>query len=70
VSAAETPGASTEGMGAAGYYDAHSEYQRRVIEAGEEWIEAMMTALDLGAAGPASRSWITAPGQAQRRSTR
>jgi SAM dependent carboxyl methyltransferase len=53
VNAAEAPGASTEGMGAAGYYDAHSEYQRHVIQAGEEWIEAMMTALDLGAAGPA-----------------
>ena len=53
MNAGEAPGASTEGMGAAGYYDAHSEYQRRVIEVGEEWTEAMMTALDLDAVGPA-----------------
>jgi hypothetical protein len=34
-------------MGAGGYYDAHSEYQRRVIEAGDELIRAMMEKVDL-----------------------
>jgi hypothetical protein len=43
--------ASTEGMGAAGYYDAHSEYQRRVIEAGEGWIASLLAAVDLDSAG-------------------
>jgi hypothetical protein len=34
-------------MKAAGYYDAHSEYQRRVIESGEEVIRAMIAGADL-----------------------
>ncbi len=45
---AEPQGAATQGMGAGGYYDAHSEYQRRVIEAGDELIRSMMQAVDLG----------------------
>ncbi|HUC00635.1 MAG TPA: hypothetical protein VMS11_12475 [Solirubrobacterales bacterium] len=34
--------ATTAGMKPAGYYDAHSEYQRRVLEAGEAAIEGMV----------------------------
>ena len=34
-------------MGAGGYYDAHSEYQRRVIEAGDELIRSMMEKVEL-----------------------
>jgi hypothetical protein len=40
-------------MKAAGYYDAHSEYQRRVIEAGDELIHSMMAAIELDSIGPA-----------------
>jgi cyclopropane-fatty-acyl-phospholipid synthase len=36
-----------------GYYDAHSEYQRRVIEGGDELIRAAVTGLRLGAEGGA-----------------
>jgi cyclopropane-fatty-acyl-phospholipid synthase len=38
-------------MKAAGYYDAHSEYQRRVIEAGEPVIREMIAAADFEPAG-------------------
>lgn len=41
--------ASTEGMKASGYYDAHSEYQRRVIESGASLTRSMMEAVDLDA---------------------
>src|SRR5213593_3681926 len=40
--------ASTAGMKGAGHYDAHSEYQRRVIEDGEPVIRSLVDALDLG----------------------
>jgi S-adenosylmethionine-dependent carboxyl methyltransferase len=39
--------ASTEGMKAGGYYDLHSEYQRRVVEGGEHLIRSATAALDL-----------------------
>ncbi len=39
--------ASTEGMRAGGYYDAHSEYQRLVIEGGDEIIRSTAAGLDL-----------------------
>ena len=39
--------ASTEGMKAGGYYDLHSEYQRRVIEGGDELIGSLISGLDL-----------------------
>ena len=35
-------GGTTEGMKAQGYYDAHSEYQRRVLEAGATAIEGLV----------------------------
>jgi SAM dependent carboxyl methyltransferase len=38
-------------MKAAGYYDAHSEYQRRVIEAGEPLIREMIAAAGVDPAG-------------------
>ena len=38
--------ASTEGMRAGGYYDAHSEYQRSVIESGDEAIRAAVDGLE------------------------
>jgi hypothetical protein len=40
------PDASTTGMKGEGFYDAHSEYQRRVIEAGDELIGDAAGALD------------------------
>lgn len=40
-------GATTAGMKSEGYYDAHSEYQRRVLEAGEAAIEEMVDELAL-----------------------
>jgi gibberellin A4 carboxyl methyltransferase len=40
-------GATTAGMKSAGYYDAHSEYQRRVLEAGEAAIAEMVGAVAL-----------------------
>src|SRR5262245_11620126 len=39
--------ATTAGMKAGGYYDAHSEYQRRVIEGGNELIEETVAGLGL-----------------------
>ena len=39
--------ATTEGMKGAGFYDAHSEYQRRVIEGGDELIGSAVAAIDL-----------------------
>lgn len=42
--------ASTGGMKGEGFYDAHSEYQRRVIEAGEEVIRAAAASLNTGTA--------------------
>jgi hypothetical protein len=45
--------ASTRGMKAGGFYDLHSEYQRRVIEAGDELIRRAIEALDLGGVAPA-----------------
>lgn len=39
--------ATTAGMKAGGYYDAHSEYQRRVIEGGDELIEETVAELGL-----------------------
>jgi len=45
--------ASTAGMKAGGHYDAHSEYQRRVIEGGDRTIRSLASELDLAAlAGP------------------
>jgi cyclopropane-fatty-acyl-phospholipid synthase len=41
--------ATTSGMKRAGYYDAHSEYQRRVVEAGAAAIRRMIGELDLDA---------------------
>ena len=38
-------------MKADGYYDLHSEYQRRIIEGGDELIRAAVSGLDLGACG-------------------
>jgi hypothetical protein len=38
--------ASTEGMKTGGYYDLHSEYQRRVIEGGDALIRSTVAALD------------------------
>ena len=40
--------ATTGGMKGAGFYDVHSEYQRRVIEAGEDMIRAAATSLETG----------------------
>jgi hypothetical protein len=40
------PGASTGGMKSAGFYDAHSEYQRRVLEAGDELVRSSVGAVD------------------------
>jgi hypothetical protein len=39
--------ATTAGMKAGGYYDAHSEYQRRVIEGGDELINETVAELSL-----------------------
>src|SRR5919199_2406262 len=41
--------ATTSGMRADGFYDAHSEYQRRVVEGGAAAIERAVGSLDLGA---------------------
>lgn len=41
--------ATTSGMKRGGYYDAHSEYQRRVVEAGAGAIKAIVDELDLDA---------------------
>jgi hypothetical protein len=41
--------AVTGGMKAAGYYDAHSEYQRRVVESGDAVIRSLVAGLDLQA---------------------
>jgi hypothetical protein len=41
--------AVTGGMKAAGYYDAHSEYQRRVVEGGDAAIRSQVAAIDLEA---------------------
>jgi hypothetical protein len=49
---AGTRDASTEGMKAGGYYDAHSEYQRRVNDGGDELLRAAVAALELR--GPAA----------------
>ena len=43
------PGAVTEGMKVGGYYDAHSEYQRRVVEGGDAAIRSIVEAIDLDA---------------------
>jgi len=53
VSERRDPGAVTEGMKAAGYYDAHSEYQRRVVEGGDATIREIIEAIDLDAIGGA-----------------
>jgi len=46
----ETPAeGTTTGMKREGYYDSHSEYQRRVIEAGAAATREMIGGLDLGA---------------------
>lgn len=37
----------TEGMKGAGFYDAHSEYQRRVVAEGTAAISKIVDALDL-----------------------
>lgn len=42
------PDAVAEGMKIGGYYDAHSEYQRRVVEGGAEAIRSIV---DAGAGG-------------------
>jgi cyclopropane-fatty-acyl-phospholipid synthase len=44
--------ASTTGMKGEGFYDAHSEYQRRVIEAGDELIRDAAGSLKPGSGGP------------------
>jgi cyclopropane-fatty-acyl-phospholipid synthase len=43
--------AVTEGMKTGGYYDAHSEYQRRVVEGGDAAIRSIVEDLDLDASG-------------------
>ena len=43
--------ASTEGMRAGGYYDAHSEYQRVVVEGGDETIQDAVAGLELADPG-------------------
>ena len=40
-------GATTTGMKGGGFYDAHSEYQRRVIQAGEAEIRNAVASLAL-----------------------
>jgi cyclopropane-fatty-acyl-phospholipid synthase len=40
-------------MKSGGFYDLHSEYQRRVIEAGDDLIRDAVEALELGSAAPA-----------------
>jgi cyclopropane-fatty-acyl-phospholipid synthase len=40
-------------MKSGGFYDLHSEYQRRVIEAGDQLIRESIEALELGSAAPA-----------------
>jgi hypothetical protein len=42
-------GASTQGMKGEGYYDLHSEYQRRIIEGGDELIREAVSGLELAA---------------------
>jgi hypothetical protein len=44
-------GASTSGMKGEGYYDLHSEYQRRIIEGGDGLIRSAVAELDLDAVG-------------------
>ena len=46
-------GGVTEGMKAAGYYDAHSEYQRRVVEGGDAIIRSIVEGIDLDSVGDA-----------------
>jgi SAM dependent carboxyl methyltransferase len=41
-------GGVTTGMKSGGYYDAHSEYQRRVVEGGDASIRSIVADLDLG----------------------
>lgn len=55
MTAGRTQDASTAGMKAGGYYDIHSEYQRRVIEGGDELIRSVVAALEL----PADPSALT-----------
>ena len=43
----EPDGRPTEGMGRAGYYDAHSEYQRSVAETGADLIDRCVAATAL-----------------------
>ncbi|MGH2991009.1 MAG: hypothetical protein ACRDMA_14350 [Solirubrobacterales bacterium] len=43
------PGAVTGGMKAGGFYDAHSEYQRRVVERGDSALRSIVEAIDLDA---------------------
>ncbi len=38
---------ATSGMGGGGYYDVHSEYQRRVIGGGHELIRSLLASVDL-----------------------
>ncbi len=45
--------AVTEGMKGGGYYDAHSEYQRRVVESGDAAIRELVAAAELDRAGGA-----------------
>jgi hypothetical protein len=51
----EKPGseATTEGMTAGGHYDAHSEYQRRVIESGDRMLRPVLASLPLPPDGEA-----------------
>lgn len=44
-------GKATEGMGRAGYYDAHSEYQRSVADTGAALIDRCVAATTLPEAG-------------------
>ena len=42
----------TEGMRGGGYYDAHSEYQRRVAAAGSEQLTTLISQMSVAAADP------------------
>ena len=50
---------TTSGMEAD--YDAHSEYQRRVVEGGDKLIRELVAALDLPAAGASGAGTYSAP---------
>jgi len=50
---AEAPAQVTSGMKGGGFYDVHSEYQRRVVEGGDPLIRSVIAGLDPPCAGAA-----------------